>query len=98
MLSALAILETVMRPPVVWIIGERGTLGSTLYPYSKYCEIWNAQKEMVHRGSVCGYTQDFVTEADNGNWTFVVGIDGKLLEERIVQEIIVTKSKGTRLL
>jgi hypothetical protein len=53
---------------------------------------------MVHHGEFCDYTQDIVTEAHEGNWTFVYGIEGKLLEERIVQKIRVTKSKGTRLL
>jgi len=79
------------EPPQEWVIGETKSISRPKYPYSKYCELWNPQKKMVQRESVCSYTQRFVTDADEGNWTFVFGIGGKILEDTIVQEIIVTK-------
>jgi hypothetical protein len=57
--------------------------------HTKYCEIWNPKKELVQRA--CSYTQNIVTDADEGNWTFVFGIDGKLAEETLVLQIIVIK-------
>jgi hypothetical protein len=59
--------------------------------HTKYCEIWNPKKELVQRA--CSYTQNIVTDADEGNWTVVFGTDGKLTEETLVQEIDVRKSK-----
>lgn len=41
----------------------------------------------------CSYTQNIVTDADNGNWTFVIGKNGKLMEETFIQEIKVIKGK-----
>jgi len=98
MLSALSKFEFGKEPPQEWLIGERNTIYRPQYPYSKYCELWNPQKKMIQRGLVCSYTQSTVTDADEGNWTFAFGIDGKLLEDTIVQEIIVKRSKGTSLL
>jgi hypothetical protein len=98
MLSALGIFDTGEVPPKELMIGESIRLYRPGYPFSKYCELWNPQKEMVQRERICYYTQNIVTDADDGNWTFVFGIDGKILENTIVQEIIVKKSKGTSLL
>jgi len=78
-------------PPQEWVIGESGTINRPRYPFSKYCELWNPQKKMVQHQQVCNYTQRPVTDADEGNWTFVFGIDGKLLEDTIIQEITVKK-------
>jgi hypothetical protein len=100
MLSALDTFDIEEEPPLEWLIGERNGLYRLKYPESKYCELWNPQKELVHRGNelYCGYTQSIVTDADDGNWTFVFGIDGKILEDTTFQEIIVKKSKDTSLL
>jgi C1A family cysteine protease len=80
-------------PTKEWLIGDTQTLYLSKQPYSKYCELWNPRKELVQRASVCNYKQPFVTDADEGNWTFVFGIYGKLSEETLVQEIDVKKSK-----
>jgi hypothetical protein len=97
MLSALNTFDIGEKPPQEWVIGETRIL-SMYYPHSKYCELWNPQKKIVQRERNCFYTQETVTDADEGNWTFVFGINGKLLEDTTVQEIIVNKSKDTRLL
>ncbi|GFG31858.1 hypothetical protein Cfor_09172, partial [Coptotermes formosanus] len=78
-------------PAKEWLIGDTQALDIPKQPYSKYCEIWNPRKELVQRASVCNYTQNIVTDADEGNWTFVFGIDGKLTNETLVQEIDVKK-------
>jgi len=90
-----------VKSPVDWFFGGTETISGPQYPYSKYCEIWSPQNKMVQRGSgnpVCSYQQDVVTYVDEGNWTFVFGIDGKLFEDTIVKEVIIKKSKGTSLL
>jgi hypothetical protein len=82
-----------------WFVGEKYNLYKKI-SHSKYCELWNPKKEMVQRTSYeyCDYTHDFVTDADDGNWTFIFGINGKLSEETVVQEIQVKKSKENNLL
>ena len=98
MLSALSIFDIEEEPPQDWVIGEAHSINSPQYPRRKYCELWNPQKKMIQSGLNCSFTQSTVTDADEGNWTFAFGIDGKLLEDTIVQEIIVKRSKGTSLL
>jgi hypothetical protein len=69
------------------------------HPNSKYCELWNPRKELVQRTLLsCGYAQRIVTDADNGNWTIVFGVNGKFSEESFTQEIKVIKGKETYLL
>jgi hypothetical protein len=66
---------------------------------SKYCELWNPKKELVQRMvPYCAYTQPVVTDADEGNWTIVFGVDGKFSEESFTQEIKVIKGKQNCLL
>jgi hypothetical protein len=98
MLSALSIFDIGQEPPHDWVIGEAHSINRPQYPRRKYCELWNPQKKMIQRGLDCNFAPTFVTDADEGNWTFAFGIDGKLLEDTIVQEIIVKRSKGTSLL
>jgi hypothetical protein len=98
MLSALSKFEFGKEPPQEWLIGERNTIYRPQYPYSKYCELWKPQKKKIQRELDCNFAPTFVTDADEGNWTFAFGIYGKLLENKIVQEIIVKRSKGTSLL
>jgi hypothetical protein len=65
----------------------------------KYCEVRNPRKELVQRtSSGCYYTQPIVTDADNGNWTFVFGVDGMFSEQSFTQEIKVIKGKENYLL
>jgi hypothetical protein len=98
MLSALDTFDTGEEPPQEWWVGQKGSLNRQPHSQINYCEFWNPKKEMVQRGRFCDYTQSIVTDADDGNWTFVYGMDGKLLEGTIVQEITVTEGKGTSLL
>jgi hypothetical protein len=98
MLSALDTFDTGEDPQQEWWVGESEGLYKDPHPNKKYCEVWNPKKEMVHRESICNYTQSIVTDADDGNWTFVYGTHGKLLENTIVQKITVSKGKGTSLL
>jgi len=98
MLSALDTFDTGDETPKVWVVGNRNILNGPQSQYIKYCEVWNPQKKMVHRDSVCRYTQEIVTDDNEGSWTFNFGIDGKLLEDKTLQEIKVEKSKGTSLL
>jgi hypothetical protein len=68
---------------------------------SKYCELWNPREELVLRKLYpypCDYTQHIVTDADNGNWTFVFGVNGKFSEDTFIQEIKVIKGKKNDLL
>jgi hypothetical protein len=98
MLSALNTFDTGNEPPEEWWVGESKTLRRLPYPRKTYCEIWNPQKERVPTSPNCEYTQSTVTDADDGNWTFVYGTDVKLLEDRIVKKITVNKGKDTSLL
>lgn len=67
-------------------------------PNSKYCELWNPNNELVQRSpSDCSYTQNIVTDADNGNWTIVFGMNGKLTEDKFIQKIKVIKGKENNL-
>jgi hypothetical protein len=88
--SALDEINTGPNPLLIWRFGEQGTLSMTTQP-TKYCEIWNPKKELVQRA--CNYTQNIVTDADRGDWTFVFGIDGKLKNETLVQRVAVLESK-----
>jgi hypothetical protein len=98
MLSALDTFDTGEKPPQEWWVGERKILSGQQYPYSKYCELWNPKKEMVQRNSDCFYIKEIVNDNDDGNWTYVYGINGKVLEDTIVRKITVNKGKGTSLL
>jgi hypothetical protein len=89
----LNVVDTLPTPPIEWTFGGVGTL-SKPQTNSKYCEIWNPNKQLVpHMPGACSYTQNIVTDADNGNWTFVIGKNGKLMEETFIQEIKVIKGK-----
>jgi hypothetical protein len=71
------------------------------YRNYKYCEIWNTRQELVQRTinpSYCEYLQPIVTDADEGNWTFVFGANGEISEESFTQEIKVMKGKRNDLL
>lgn len=84
-------IDSTPRPPIEWPFGGEGIL-SMSHTYSKYCEIRNPKKELVHRQvTYCVYTQRIVTDADDGNWTIVFGVDGKFAEESFTQEIKVIK-------
>lgn len=89
-------IDTRPRPPIEWIFGETGTV-SMSRSNSKYCEIWNPNKELVQRELACNYTKDIVTDADNGKWTIVFGMNGKLTEDKFIQEIKVIKGKENSL-
>jgi hypothetical protein len=83
----------------IWWVGEKGReLNMTDYSHSKYYEVCNPKKEKACVQPDCNYTKEIVTDTDNGNWTFLFGIDGKLMEDTIDKKIIVRKGKGTRLL
>jgi hypothetical protein len=87
-------IDTRPPPPIEWIYGQAGTV-SMSQSHSKYCEIWNPNNELVQRRmyTSCSYTRSFVTGADNGNWTIVFGMDGKLTEDKFIQKIEVIKGK-----
>jgi hypothetical protein len=93
MFSGLDTIITGETNPEVWDFGKQGSLIMPNLQHSQYCELWNPRKELVQQARVCIYTQEIVTDADEGNWTFVFGINGKLSEDRAVQKIIVTKGK-----
>jgi hypothetical protein len=94
-LSVLEDIDTGPRLPIEWTFGKSGTV-SMSQPNSKYCELWNPKKERVQLvTSGCNYTQHVVTDVDDGNWTIVFGMNGKLSEETCIQRIIVTKGKET---
>ncbi|XP_033610839.1 uncharacterized protein LOC111873065 isoform X3 [Cryptotermes secundus] len=89
--TPLSSINTRPRPPIEWPFGGPGSV-SMSHANSKYCELWNPRKELVqHTLSGCNYVQSIVTDADNGNWTFVFGVNGKFSEESFTQEIKVIK-------
>jgi hypothetical protein len=99
MLSALENITIGEKDPQEWILGKEETLDLSTSLYTKYCKLWNPKKEMVQKTRTCSYTQSPVTDADEGNWTFAYGIEGKLLEDIAVQEVtVIEKSKGKSLL
>ena len=93
MLSGLDTIITGEMNPKEWNFGKRESLTMPNQYQSQYCELWNPRKELVQQATVCTYTQEIVTDADEGNWTFVFGINGKLSEYRAVQKINVAKGK-----
>jgi len=81
-------------PPQTWRIGQTGSLSSPYFPHSRHCELWNPRMEMVQHGHFCNFTQSIVTNADIGNWKFVFGVNGRLLEDAIVQPVTVSEEEN----
>ena len=94
MLSELDEIDTGEKDPLTWILGEKGTLYDSTNQYIRHCELWNPKKEVVQSGPFCSYTQNTVTDADEGNWTFVYRVEGKLLEDKAVQEVRVITTRN----
>jgi hypothetical protein len=96
MFSALEDFDIGDQSSDIWWVGdENKTLYKPSYPHTNYCELWNPKNERVTGVSDCRYTHKIVTDADAGDWKFVFGIKGKLLEDTIDKKIIVKKGKGT---